>query len=183
MIKIQITSWLEVNKNLVGFNPSQKCERVVDWGWLINDSQNASFRDYMVHLMDENVIQFKSVDFNKHKLQCYKNIATNIALVYSKNHSFPLLKCIINAALMSAPSVFARSGIVWAVGSMFRVLSGCSSLKLSPCSSQMLWRTQQVSAILLLSSSLQSFLFRRHLHRPFNLPKDISTTDRALLSL
>lgn len=79
---------------------------------MINDSQNASFRDYMVHLMDENVIQFKSVDFNKHKLQCYKNIATNIALVYSKNHSFPLLKCIINAALMSAPSVFARSGIV-----------------------------------------------------------------------
>ncbi len=54
---------------------------------------------------------------------------------------------------------------------MFTILSGCSSVKLSPCFSQMLWSTQQVSAIFLLSSSLRSFLFRRHLHRPFKSPK------------
>ncbi len=54
---------------------------------------------------------------------------------------------------------------------MFTILSGCSSVKLSPCFSQMLWSTQQVSAIFLLSSSLRSFHFRRHLHRPFKSPK------------
>uniref|UniRef100_A0A8C5GJI9 BACK domain-containing protein n=1 Tax=Gouania willdenowi TaxID=441366 RepID=A0A8C5GJI9_GOUWI len=54
------------------------------------------------------------------------------------------------------------------------------SMKLSPCSSHMLWRTKKAIAIFLLSSSLQSFLFRRHLQRPFSLPKEVSLCEEFL---
>ena len=107
------------------------------------------------------------------------------ALIHETYHSSSLLKQSINAALMSAPSGMPRSGTTWATGCLcVHVCSSDSSaLKWSPCSSQMLCSTQEVSTIFLVSSSLQSFLFKMHLHHPFNLPKDISTTDRALLSL
>lgn len=61
---------------------------------------------------------------------------------------------------MSVPSGLPCSGNVWTGGWMFPWLPRHSSMQLSPCSSQTLWSTQQVSTIFLLSSSLQSFLFR-----------------------
>lgn len=93
-------------------------------------------------------------------------------------YSSRLLKYEISAALTSDPSgLFSCNACTG--GSIF---TSCSHVKLSPCSSQMLCSIQLVRVISLLSSRLQLFLFRRHLHRPFSLPNAISTTDRALLS-
>ena len=49
--------------------------------------------------------------------------------------------------------------------------------------SQRLWRAQQATIIVLASSMLLSFLFRRQRHLPLSLPNAFSTTTRALQTL
>jgi len=127
-----------------------------------------SFRDNRVYSMDEKI---------QWTCRCPQTQKYGIG-VFKKNHSFPLLKCIINAALMSAPSVFACSGNVWTGCLLFRVLSGCSSVKLSPCFLQCYGAHSRSVQSSCSAPACSHFLLG--ITSIFLL---ISTTDRALLSL